>query len=101
MKKKLIVVALATIVAIGACWGGGSFSAEPQISDIQRANIEALESPSYWQEGVSGICSGYSVVYCRATCTLCGSVYEASIGGPASEVGGICIICGNDKFFPW
>lgn len=42
MSKKLVKATLAVLVAIAVYASTNSFSAEPKLTDLQRANIEAL-----------------------------------------------------------
>lgn len=100
MKKRLILAAAVTMVAIGACMGAASQMHEPQLTELQQANVDALDNRRSSSSVVKGLCGGKLAMLCRAYCETCGQKYYAEAGGPASEVAGSCIICGGNRFIP-
>jgi uncharacterized membrane protein len=72
MKKKMVIAAIAAVVAVGAAWNLGQARESDALSDISLANIEALALEG---EALSGrICSNqmakgpYLIIKCGPPC---------------------------------
>lgn len=98
-KKNLLVVAIA-VVSIVTALGARTFAPKGQLTALQSANVEALDATPVYPPGVTAVCEGSPVVYCKATCIKCFTEYESDNGGPARDIQGSCIKCGGTAIFP-
>lgn len=102
MRRRLILAA--AVVAIGACIGTASVVHEPQLTELQQTNVDALDKPYSYEtysdsESIPALCISGSVSYCRLTCARCASVFQANVGsGKAIQALGVCPVCGSDEF---